>query len=768
MSALGEAARIFVTVGFDGGKATTGLKDLGKSIDSFNGKVNAYKTAMGGAFSGPMQMLGNIGDAMDGFKGIAGAVSGLAQSLLGGAARNEQYATSFEVLLGSSAKAQQKLAELRQFANTTPFTLPGVVEASKMLEVMGGSALNTDANLRMVGDAASFAGQDIKDVAVYFGRLYDGIKNGTPIGEATMRLQEMGIMSGQSRLQMTELADAVKGGTMSMADAWKTAGGAFKRFAGQTAKQAETLNGLWSTFTDSIDDGLARVGTRLLPMVKPALKAVTDGMNKLADAAIYVLDNFDKFGPYIIGALIPIIAVLTGAVWNLAAAVVAATWPFLAIGAALAGVAAALVYLFPNVDFLAVAFNVLTTVAYVFQEAVRGVLVVLGQLGDIASWFVTTFTPVGDVVAATGDKVAASVVYIGKSIEDLPGKLADDSSMMETAAAAFFGPVATEASKEAAKAKWSFEGMVAGIIKSFNDARAALLAAASGVADASTRPLVIAAEIMKTQQAIIEAEALVHGTKLGTIAHTAAVAQLATLKGDLLKLTTEQRTFGSWSEKIASASGFLTSKAYLAGIKDKNPEIRANWVNLGIATDTQLQRDIKQARVDGMAQGAALAGGVKSSLPADGLLNGWGRRLGDEFGEGVSKGIQENVHDWRSKIALLKPLVESDSPPGPKSPLHKIDVWGERTGEAWAMGVSSGMGAAPTASRAAMAPSAAAMSSASAGRGAGSGPVTVVYAPQIALSLASPAEMERASRTLTQLVGTGLGMTGRLTPFPEF
>ena len=211
--------------------------------------------------------------------GITLALGGFA---LKGAAEMERYNVQWEVLLGSTEAATKRMDELRRFAATTPFEIPQVIAASRSLQIFGGELLATGDNLRLVGDVAAGVGQPFEDVAMWVGRMYDAIKNGQPFGEAAMRLQEMGAMSGESRRDIENLAAAVADGSMTMEEAWAGVSGEFSAFSGLMEKQAGTLEGQWSNLQDAIGQGAARIGESILPLAKDVLPQVIAGVTELA------------------------------------------------------------------------------------------------------------------------------------------------------------------------------------------------------------------------------------------------------------------------------------------------------------------------------------------------------------------------------------------------------------------------------------------------------------------------------------------------------
>ena len=69
-----------------------------------------------------------------GIGAVTGAVGGLVSGMVSGNAEFERYQTQFGVLLKSSEAAKDRLAELADFGAKTPFELPEVVRADKILQ----------------------------------------------------------------------------------------------------------------------------------------------------------------------------------------------------------------------------------------------------------------------------------------------------------------------------------------------------------------------------------------------------------------------------------------------------------------------------------------------------------------------------------------------------------------------------------------------------------------------------------------------------------
>ena len=209
----------------------------------------------------------------------AGAVAlgaGLAfiKDASGKAAGIESLTMQFETLLGSADKAKERMAEIKRFAASTPFEVANLSETSKLLQTLGGDMLATGAGLRMVGDAASIAGQPIQEVGLHMGRLFNAITSGTSAGESVARLQELGLMTGRVKLQFEALAAAQKKGTkpaMDQTAALTLLQGVFSNTAGAMERLSMTTEGKLSNMKDAVDNLKVAFGTGFNDGLKSAL-----------------------------------------------------------------------------------------------------------------------------------------------------------------------------------------------------------------------------------------------------------------------------------------------------------------------------------------------------------------------------------------------------------------------------------------------------------------------------------------------------------------
>ena len=228
------------------GRASKSLKTFGSSINRVGRRVSLFVT-------GPLLALGTVA--------------------LKNAAAYEKQQVAFSTLLGDAEKAQKLLNQIEQFAATTPFQMPGLIDGSQRLLAFGIEAEDVIDKMRRLGDLAMGDQEKLSRLVDAFGKVASR-------GKATMRELNMFIYSGVPIVQ--ELADGFgvtteelfklsQQGKITMeavsaaVNRMTSEGG---QFYGMTEKQSKTLAGLFST----LKDNLGMLGREIMTVVMPGLK----------------------------------------------------------------------------------------------------------------------------------------------------------------------------------------------------------------------------------------------------------------------------------------------------------------------------------------------------------------------------------------------------------------------------------------------------------------------------------------------------------------
>lgn len=234
------------------------------------GNVSGLKSALGSAqqeIKATAQSLQSVGSKLT--ASVSLPILGVAGAALKGAAEMEQLEVSFTTMLKSGDRAKALMADLTAFSAETPFELPEVMTAGKMLLAYGVAAEDVQGTLRQLGDVAAGVGAPIGDIAYLFGtarvsgRLFAADINqftnrGIPIISAlakTMGVAEGSIkkMTEEGKIGFTELQAAMSYLT--------TNGG---QFEGLMAAQSQTISGLFSTLKDNIGITLSVIGRSIV------------------------------------------------------------------------------------------------------------------------------------------------------------------------------------------------------------------------------------------------------------------------------------------------------------------------------------------------------------------------------------------------------------------------------------------------------------------------------------------------------------------------
>lgn len=251
--------------------------------------VNAATKALK-RLGGVMKGLNSIGRGVArvfqgitrGFLRLAGVVSAGAVALwttISKAFAFERMEAQFKVLFGSLERAKAHMADLAAFSAATPFQLADIAEASRLLQVFTDGVLNTQATLRLLGDAAAVAGAGISDVSMWVGRAYSALKAGRPFGEAAQRLQELGLLTGEARGQLEKLQ---KEGASSV-QIWAALRGSLDKFAGGMKELSSTGEGLVSTLKDNVNLALRDFGQVFMEDAKNAIRELINWLGRLRE-----------------------------------------------------------------------------------------------------------------------------------------------------------------------------------------------------------------------------------------------------------------------------------------------------------------------------------------------------------------------------------------------------------------------------------------------------------------------------------------------------
>ena len=243
-----------------------------------SGAVRGYIQEQGGfanAVQANAQQIRSAGMVMAGVGGIA--LYG-AKQMVSAAGQMERYSAQYKVLTGSAEAAEKRLKQVSDFAAKTPFDLPGVIEADKLVQAFNLDLGGLEPTLEAFGDTAAAMGVPMDQVIRGMAKLKAGMfdmAEMAPMGITREELSKLGVQFSAT------------GQVLNKDELFPAAIRLLSKFKGTMSGMSETTEGKLSNLSDSFFQLKASAGESLLP----ALKLGVEGMTKFIDIAKVVVDT---------------------------------------------------------------------------------------------------------------------------------------------------------------------------------------------------------------------------------------------------------------------------------------------------------------------------------------------------------------------------------------------------------------------------------------------------------------------------------------------
>ncbi len=418
--------------------AQKAFADTERSASTFGSKLGGVGKKVGGAMA-------------LGLGGLATGVALMGPQLFDLQGKLQAWALKTDTVFEGSAAAVKKWAD----ANNEAF---GVTD-----EELAGLAAGFGDLLKPMGFTAQQASEMSMDVVGLSGALSEwsgGTRSAAEVSEILAKamlgerdsLKELGISITEADVQ-TRLAakgqDKLTGAALEQAKALATqelifekstdAQKAYAKGGNETIRAGNKLKAIWgevqvflaerlvpilAKVAGWLGDNLPKAGAKIRDLfeeIQPTLDKMRDGFQAIADKLRPVAEAIGRFvkdnpGPVFAGLAVVVGVLLAGAFWSLATAVLAALSPVVLIVAAVALLAAGLVWAYQNVDWFRSA--VQTMASFVTETVIPAVK-------TLWSWFAENILPVLQVVAAfiTREVIAALAVLWGFISETVIPKL---------------------------------------------------------------------------------------------------------------------------------------------------------------------------------------------------------------------------------------------------------------------------------------------------------------------------------------------------------
>lgn len=296
-----------------------------------------------------VQGAANVQALAQGLEGLSRAALQFGTSAVRAAGEAEQTAASFEMLLGSTQRADAFLKQLATFAANTPFELKGLQATAQQMLAFGFSTEQVIPLLTAVGDAAGGQTEKIERITRALGQIR---AKGKISAEEIGQLAEAGIPAWQMLadkigVSIPEAMKMAEQGTLTAAQGIPALlQGMTEKYGGMMQRQSQTLLGMWSNFQDNLGQTMVGVGNSIIDAfdLKGVMQQVNEGLGRVReyfqdfDLKAWARENEQAI--LIVGGALT--GVLVGALVSAGASLAALIAPALPVIAAAGAIGAAL------------------------------------------------------------------------------------------------------------------------------------------------------------------------------------------------------------------------------------------------------------------------------------------------------------------------------------------------------------------------------------------------------------------------------------------
>jgi hypothetical protein len=277
---------------------------LSLATGAFTGPLRGAMSALGG-LTGSLSKIGNIATGLSSMRGALDTLVSPFTKPVTLAADMEALETSFRALLRSGPAAKSMVADLMQFADSTPFNPEPVAQAGKQLLAFGFAANSIKPLLSDIGDLAAGMGKPIDEVADAFGRLKSG-----QFGEAFEAMRRFGISRKDMEEQGLEFdkGGSFRGSTEQALEGIRAIirtkfGGGMQELSRTFSGITSTLQGYWAAFQRALGEPIATAlkpvlleGIELLKQYEPQARKIGETLGSGISTAFEILKGGNALG----------------------------------------------------------------------------------------------------------------------------------------------------------------------------------------------------------------------------------------------------------------------------------------------------------------------------------------------------------------------------------------------------------------------------------------------------------------------------------------
>lgn len=293
-------------------KVKNGLDEIGRKADRVGTKI-------AGAFSGKnfasaLQSLPVIGSLMNPYVAAITGISAGLTAIVRVGSEAEKTAIAFKTLVGNEEKAAETLKEIKEFANRSPYETMDLVNSAQTMLSFGVATEKTVDTLKRLGDISRGDANTLKSLSLVYGQVSSlGYMQGQDwhqfINAGFNPLEELSQMTGKKMEELQKMMSKGQIGIRAINAAIEHATSEGGKFYDMSNKQAESLQGKWSTLVGKVKDGL----TKLFDYLEPGINWVIDQVPPLFDQLISDISTLAEVTKQLYSDFSPLVSLIKDA-----------------------------------------------------------------------------------------------------------------------------------------------------------------------------------------------------------------------------------------------------------------------------------------------------------------------------------------------------------------------------------------------------------------------------------------------------------------------
>lgn len=302
------------------------LKDL------LTGPMAKMKASTDGLDASVRRVQSNLNGLQNTIKGLAAGFSlaVIGREIFEAGTNMENLNISLKTMLGSKSEADKLIAEMVQFAKTTPFSQMEVQTAGKQLLAYGFAAKDIIPTLRRIGDVSAGISQPVGEIAYLYGTIKTQGKamtvdlrqfanRGIPIYE------ELAKITGKTGAALQKYIEDGQIGFPQIQKAFENMTGAGGKFNNLTEQLAKTTGGMWSNVKDQVSLLAVEAFGLMQSTINKVFQVAQKLLNVLSGLMKWMKENKEMLKALAFGATVAAAAfgVYTLATWSLNTALLA-------------------------------------------------------------------------------------------------------------------------------------------------------------------------------------------------------------------------------------------------------------------------------------------------------------------------------------------------------------------------------------------------------------------------------------------------------------